>query len=1122
MKNKEYLRESDHSKEKKELLALLLEEEGFNLDKPPVITPREGGEVAPLSFAQQRLWFLDLLEPGSIAYNTPAAFRLFGPINVKALKLSLKEILRRHDVLRTTFTTAGDQPVQVISSSLTLTVQVVDLQDLLATERESEVQRLATEEAQRPFDLSQGPLLRATLLKLNEEDHVLLLTMHHIVSDGWSMGIFFRELSILYEAFSAGKPAPLAELAIQYTDFAVWQRQWLQGDVLETQLAYWRQQLDGAAPALELPTDRPRPAVQTQRGAIEALALSKEVTDALQVMSRREGVTLFMTLLAAFKTLLYRLTGQKDTIVGTPIANRTLPELEGLIGFFVNTLVMRTDLSGQPSFRELLGRVRETTLGAFDHQDLPFEKLVEALHPERDMSRTPLFQIMFAIQNMPAEELQLPGLTLSAFAIESITVRFDIEILLRKKPEGLSGRVVYNTDLFDDATIARLMGHYETLLESIVADPDQRISDVQILTDTERQQLLVDWNDTSSGYPDYCCVHQLFEQQVEHRPDAVAVVYEDEQLTYRQLNTRANQLAHYLEKLGVGPEVLVGICLERCLEMIIAMMGILKAGGAYVPLDPEYPQERLGFMLADTGSPVLLTHSRLVAELPRHEAKVICLDSDWDAIARHNGETPVSATSVENLAYVIYTSGSTGKPKGVAISHGGLLNLVFWHRNVFEVTASDRATQLAGSAFDASVWEVWPYLTAGARLHVVSAEKLVSPEQLRDWLVSEEITLTFLPTPLAEQVLKLDWPPQTPLRTLLTGGDKLHRSPPESIPFKVVNNYGPTENTVVTTSGVVLPNSDADIQPPIGCPISNTEVYVLDKRLRPVPVGVPGELCIGGESLARGYLNRPNLTAENFIPNPYSDTPGARLYKSGDLVRYLQDGSIEFLGRIDHQVKIRGFRIELGEVESVLGRHPTVEEAVVIAREDVPGDKRLVAYVVASHESTPTFSELRSFLKEKLPDYMIPSAFVYPDALPITPHGKVDRRALPAPEQSRSELEAVYVAPQSEVERIIAEVWQQVLRIEQVGMHDNFFDLGGHSLLLIQIHNKFQELFKKEIPIADIFRYPTIKALAGHLTQEENDRVSIQQTSDSIEKLAAGKNRMKQLFKRRQQAKEKR
>jgi amino acid adenylation domain-containing protein len=602
----------------------------------------------------------------------------------------------------------------------------------------------------------------------------------------------------------------------------------------------------------------------------------------------------------------------------------------------------------------------------------------------------------------------------------------------------------------------------------------------------------------------------------------VAVVYEDEQLTYRQLNTRANQLAHYLKSFGVGPEVLVGICLERSLEMIIAMMGILKAGGAYVPLDPEYPKERLAFMLADTGSPVLLTHSRLVEELPRHEANVICIDSDWDAIARHSGETPVSATSVENLAYVIYTSGSTGKPKGVAISHGGLLNLVFWHRNVFEVTASDRATQLAGTAFDASVWEVWPYLTAGARLHVVSAEKLVSPEQLRDWLVSEEITLTFLPTPLAEQVLKLDWPQQTPLRTLLTGGDKLHRSPPESIPFRVVNNYGPTENTVVTTSGVVLPNSDADIQPPIGCPISNTEVYVLDKRLRPVPVGVTGELCIGGESLARGYLNRPDLTAENFIPNPYSHTPGARLYKSGDLVRYLQDGSIEFLGRIDHQVKIRGFRIESGEIEMVLGQHPAVRKAVVIAREDVPGEKRLVAYVVASHESTPTFSELRSFLKEKLPDYMIPSAFVYPDALPITPHGKVDRRALPAPEQSRSELEAVYVAPQSEVERIIAEVWQQVLRIEQVGMHDNFFDLGGHSLLLIQIHNKFQELFKKEIPIADIFRYPTIKALAGHLTQKENDRVSIQQTSDSIEKLAAGKNRMKQLYKRRQQAKENR
>jgi amino acid adenylation domain-containing protein len=926
------------------------------------LAPISRNKTLPLSFAQQRLWFFDQLVPNNAFYNTPAAVHLTGILNLAALERTFNEIVRRHEALRTKFVTVQGQPVQVIAPTLETLLPVIDLRDFPQAERETQAQRLATQEAQRPFDLSKDPLLRVKLLRLDESDYVLLLILHHIVSDGWSMGVLIREIAILYTAISSEQPAQLPSLPIQYADFAHWQREWLQGELLAGQLAYWRQQLHGIS-VLNLPTDRPRPAVQTYQGATQLLQLPKSLSKALEALSQREGTTLFMTLLAAFQVLLYRYTQQEDITVGSPIANRNRSEIEGLIGFFVNSLVLRTDLSGNPTFRELLSRVREVALGAYAHQDLPFEKLVEELHPERNLNQNPLFQVVFALQNAPMEALELPGLTLSPLQfVDTGTTRFDLEFHLWERMqnngmevdslEQISGFVVYSTDLFESATINRMLGHFQTLLEGIVANPEQRIADLPILSAAEHHQLLVEWNNTRADYPKEQCIHQLFEAQVKQTPDAIALVFEDKQLTYRELNIRSNQLAHYLQKQGIGAEVLVGLCVERSIEMVVGMLGILKAGGAYIPLDPNYPSERLSFMLEDAQVPVLLTQQRWVERLETHKSQVICLDKDWVTISQESEANPNSNVTADNLAYVIYTSGTTGKPKGVQIEHRGLLNLVFWHQQTFAVSPDDRATQVAGVAFDACGWEIWPYLSAGASVYFPNDEIRRSPDNLKDWLVEKAITISFLPTPLAEKVLLLDWPNDAALRLLLIGGDKLHQYPSASHPFQVVNNYGPTENTVVATSGTVPVRNqvgaygDTPVAPAIGRPIANTQVYILDKYLQPVPIGIAGELYISSDGLARGYLNRPDLTAERFIFNPFSNNPEARLYKTGDLVCYCSDGNIEFLGRLDDQVKIRGFRIELGEIESVLSQHPAVLQTTVMIREDVPGEKRLVVYVV--------------------------------------------------------------------------------------------------------------------------------------------------------------------------------
>ena len=1065
------------------------------LASPIVPVPRDG--ELPLSFAQQRLWFINQLEPGSSVYNFPAAVRLKGPLNVKALKQSLDELVKRHEALRTTFAIVDGRPVQVIAPLLTLTLPIVDLRELPESERESEVQRLARNEAQRPFDLAEGPLVRTTVLRLGDSEHVGLLTMHHIVSDGWSTGILIREMAVLYDAFCSDRPALLPELPIQYADFAHWQRLSFAGDVLETQLAYWKQQLLGAPPLLELPTDHPRSAVQTFHGAHQSILLPKTLGDGLKALSRHEGVTLFMTLLAAFTILLHGYTNQDDVVVGTPTANRNRLEIEGLIGFFVNTLVLRTDLSDNPSFRDLLRRVREVCLGAYAHQDLPFERLVEELHPTRDLSRNPLFQVMFVLQNGSLQPVEVSGLSLSPVEVDNGTTHFDLTLHIVDTEQGIVGTLAYNTDLFEAVTIKRMLGHFQTLLAAVAVTPERCVSDLPLLSEAEREQLLVNWNDTRRDCPKDLCINELFQAQVERTPDAIAIVLEDQQLTYHGLNRRANQLANRLRLMGVGPEERVAVFLKPSVEMVIGLLGILKAGGAYVPLDPAYPKQRLAFMLEDTDATVILTQEALLAGLPEHHAKLVCLDSDSDAISQESAGNPVCLTMPENLAYVIYTSGSTGQPKGVLVSHTSIAAHCLDVQRYYELDSNDKVLQFASLSFDVSLEQVLPTLIVGATLVMMSTDVWRTTDFHR---LSSEYRLTVLNIPTAYwQELAREWAdvselvPNIQPRVFIVGGDTMlpefldlwQRTPMGSI--RLINAYGPTETTITATAFEVAPQlrePSALRRIPIGRPLTNRETYILNKYGDPVPVGVPGELYIGGDCLARGYLKRPELTAENFVPNPFSGEPGTRLYKTGDLARYLSDGNIEFLGRIDDQVKIRGFRIELGEIEAALHQHPSVRETVVLAWETGSGEKKLVAYVVAQGESTPTASELRIFLREKLPDYMIPAIFLPLGALPLMPNGKVNRRALPEPGRTRSEPGRAFVAPRNALELQLTSLWEEVLGIRPIGVTDNFFELGGHSLAAVRLFSLIEKTLGKKVPLATVFQGATVEHLAKILHQD--------------------------------------
>jgi amino acid adenylation domain-containing protein len=1085
----------------------------------PAIEPYSRDRDLPLSPAQEPLWFIDQLEPGNPAYNLSYAVRLSGRLDVGALERSLNEIVRRHESLRTNLAVVNGQPVQIVSASLDLALPITDLEGLPPAQQEAKIQQLANEEARHRFDLKRDPLIRASLLRQGEQGHVLILTIHHTVSDGWSIGVFYRELSALYQAFSSGQSSPLPELRIQYPDFAIWQRQWLQEHALESQLSYWKQQLGSNPPVLELPTDRLRPAVQTYRGAKKFVAVSADLHHALKAVSQQERCTLFMTLLAAFKTLLYRYSGQDDIVVGSPIANRNRPELEGLIGLFLNMLVFRTDLSGDPTFRELLARVREVTLAAYSNQDVPFEKLVQALQPPRDPSRSPLFQVLFEVS--PMEALELPGLSVSTLEVDNGAAQFDLSLRLAEGAEGIVGHFEYNTDLFDAATIDRLAAHLQTLLASAALDPDQHISELPLLSEPEKHRILVEWNDTAADYAHHLCLHQLFERQTERTPDAVAVSFEGDALTYRALNHRANQLAHHLQRLGVGPDVLVGVYMERSLEMVIALYGILKAGGAYVPLDPEYPPERVAFMLEDTEVPVLLTQEHLVGSLPEHGARVICLDSDWEIIAREGMDSPTSGVTADNLAYVIYTSGSTGRPKGVMNSHRGISNRLLWMQDMYQLTEADRVLQKTPFSFDVSVWEFfWPLLV-GARLVVARPRGHMDSAYLVRTVVQQGITtLHFVPSMLRIFLEDPEVEQCRSLRRVICSGEALPYDLQERffarLSAELHNLYGPTEAAVDVSYWQCRRQSNLRTVP-IGRPVANTQLYVLDRQMQPVPIGVAGELHIGGVQVARGYLNRPELTASKFVPDPFSDDPQARLYKTGDVVRFLPDGNIEFLGRLDFQVKVRGFRIELGEIEAVMSQHPAVRETVVVAREEVPGDKRLVAYVVPSRESAPCISELREYLQEKLPEYMVPAAFVLLEALPLTPSGKVDRRNLPAPEWER-QSEKDYVPPQKELEKTIADIWQQLLQLERVGIDDSFFELGGHSLLIVQAHRRLSGLTDRELSITDMFRYPTIRTLSEYLSQDSGDDSQIT-TQESVDR---AKTRREAMARRRRQRQSKR
>ncbi|HEV7905478.1 MAG TPA: amino acid adenylation domain-containing protein [Pyrinomonadaceae bacterium] len=1062
--------------------------DGRELDFPPIKRVSREAEL-PVSYSQQRQWILDQFDPGSADYNLPTPVRLRGRLDIAALQQTLGEIIRRHESLRTTFAAGESGTVQVINPASPVSLEVVDVSELPETEREERASELIAAEAKQPFDLARGPLVRAGLLRLSEEDHVLTLTMHHIVNDGWSQGILIREIATLYEAFAHGRPSPLAELEIQYADYAHWQRRWLQGEVLDEQLAYWKQKLAGV-PVLQLPTDRARPPIQTFAGAAEALVLSRELTARLKELSRREGSTLFMALLSIYKLMLSRYSGQQDVCVGTFIANRNRVEVENLVGFFVNNLSLRSDLSGDPSYRELLRRVRDVTLAAYAHQDVPFEKVLDELQPERDLSRTPLFQVMFVLQNAPTGALDVPGLSIIPLGAGSNRSNFDMTLWMLEVDGELVGDLQYNTDLFNAATVERMARSFEALVEELLDQPDERLSQLSLLTSGERRRLLSEWNQTTVDYPQTSCIHELFEAWAARTPDAPAVAFEGGELTYRELNARANQLAHRLRASGIGAESLVALCVERSVEMVVGILGVLKAGGGYVPLDPDYPAQRISFMLEDARASVLLTQRRLAGSLPHGAAEVICLDSDWGAIAGESEENLSSGATPENLAYVIYTSGSTGRPKGVLITHRNVINHSWAIATRLDFTAADRILQFHSISFDGAVEEYFPIWFSGGTLFLPAERLLVPDDSFLRLIERQRLTALSFPIPYwHEWVNQLSLSTRglpDCLRLVIVGAERTSIEHFQTWQKRFgddvrwVNTYGPTETTVSATL-YELPDSMEErlalAEVPIGRPIANARAFILDAHLQPVPIGAVGELLLGGDGVARGYLDRPEQTAEKFIPDPHGAEPGARLYRTGDLARYRADGQLEFVGRNDHQVKVRGFRIELGEIETALGKYPGIAQTLVVVREDAPGEKRVAAYLVSDAQPAPTTESLRAYLKERLPEYMIPASFVMLDALPLTPNGKVDRGALPAPDHALAASNASYLPPRNAAEEQLARIWAEVLGVEKIGVNDNFFELGGDSILSIQVVARANGSGLQITP-KQIFEHRTVAGLA--------------------------------------------
>ena len=1042
--------------------------------------------LVPTSFAQQRLWFLDRLEPGSAVFNIPAALRLSGGLDTDVLRRSLAEVVRRHETLRTRFSVVDGEIVQLIEPSASVELPVRDLRHLDPAARRVRARELAEEEARRGFDLERGPLLRASVLRLDEEEYMLLFTMHHIVSDGWSMGVLVREVGTLYAAFSRGEASPLAELPVQYADFALWQRERLEGGELERQVSYWEGRLSGLPEALELPTDRPRPSAVGHRGGTVEFALTAGLTAALKGLGRREGATLFMTLMAGFEVLLARLSGQETFAVGTPVAGREREELRHLIGFFVNTLALRADVTGDPTFGELLARVRDETLGAFQYQEVPFERIVERLRPTRSLDRSPIFQVMLALDNTPREETRLGALRVGRETVSAGTAKYDLTLLLKEHDDALTGIWLYDADLFDEATVRMMAERFKLLLEGVAADSSRRVSELPLLTEEERGRLLVGWNETGVAFPSEVCLHHLFEEQARRTPAAVALVFEGEQLTYAELDARANELARRLRRLGVRVESRVGIMMERSFELVVALLGVLKAGAAYVPLDAEYPQERLSFMLEDAGVGVLLTRTVEAGQAPACAASII-RPNEVSESEHGDGLEAGWQVTAENLAYVIYTSGSTGRPKGVGISHRSVCNHLLWRQAAYPLGAGDRFLHKASISFDIGTWELFAPLMAGAQSVIAKPGGQRDAAYLVELLASERVTVAhFGPAMLREVVEEPGLADCVNLRRVFCGGEPLTAELQarffERLSASLHQQYGPTEATIDVTAWDCRRGEAEGEQHrriPIGRPIANTRLYILDREMRPVPVGVVGELYLGGVALARGYHARPALTAEKFVPDPFSSDPGGRLYRTGDAVRYLAGGEVEFVGRLDTQVKVRGFRVELGEVEAALRRHPAVQEALVAPWEERPGELSLAAYVVAGPgASAVERGELRQFLGETLPQFMIPGVYVMLDAMPLTPSGKIDRRALPPPERESRASGEGFDNPATPIEELLAGVWEELLGLGRVGVTEDFFELGGHSLLAARLVARVRERLGAEVALRKVFESPTVRGLA--------------------------------------------
>lgn len=1067
------------SARRRELLAQVVQQRAADF--------RAGDEARCVaSFAQERLWFLDQLPEVGSAYNVAVGLRLEGALHRGALRDAFAEIIRRHAVLRTRFADVEEGVLQVIESRSLFHLEEVDLSALDESVRDVELVRIVQQHSNSPFSLAEGPLLRVVLLRLSVQRYTLLVVLHHIVSDAWSFNLLTREIGALYGAFSRGEPSPLPDLPIQYADYAIWQKEWLQGDVLEQQLRYWRKQLAGAPAALELPTDRPRPVPVSFAGASQTFTLPAALCRSLTQLCRAERATIFMLLLAAFQVLLSRWCGQQDIVIGTPVSGRTLPETESLIGFFLNMLPIRCQVHEQLSFRNFLKQVRETTLDAFDHQDIPFEKLVAELRPERDLSRQPIFQAVLSTQNGAQGARQLGEATVAGASSAAVSAKYELWLNLEIMPEGIEGCLDYSTALFDAETIGRLVARFAVLLQGIAENPGRALWRLPLMSADEAQRVLVEWNQTAREYDRNRCIHELFTEHVRRTPLAVALVCADRQLTYAQLDEQAEHLGRYLRQCGVGPDTTVALCMGRSHWLVIGMLGVLKAGGAYLPLDPDHPAARLGYMIEDAAPAVLLTQHSLEASLPRSaDVTVVAIDALWEEIVARGavGSGVSSAPKPSHLAYVIYTSGSTGRPKGVMVSQGSVVNCLRSLQHSIGVSDRDRMLALTTVSFDIAALEIFLPLIVGATVVLASREATMDGQLLAETIEQHDVTVMQATPATWQLLLASGWVGRSGL-VALSGGEALRTELARDLLRRVKklwNVYGPTETTIWSSARAIVGADERSIAEPVGGPLANTQIHVLDDYQQPVPIGFAGEICIAGDGLARGYLHRPGLTGERFVPSPFAR--GQRLYRTGDRARLRGDGTLEFLGRMDHQLKIRGFRVEAGDIETALLSRREVAQAVVVVREFEPGDARLIAYLVASASAAlPGSEELRAHLRTSLPEYMIPAHFVELAALPMTPNGKLDRSALPRPE-GRAQIRGEYVAPRTPTETMLAEIWAETLGLERVGIHDNFFELGGHSLLTPRIVSQIYERARVRVPVWAIFQSLSIAALAQNIEQ---------------------------------------